>query len=208
MTQFFNDIIYIIIALLPAITVHEWAHAFAAYKLGDPTAKTMGRLTFNPLAHLDMLGTLALIFFHFGWGKPVPVNPANFRRPLRDQALVSLAGPVSNIIFAAILMILLKYLLAPNTIIFTILVLIAQINVILAVFNLLPFYPLDGSKILLFLFKNHQHKILRFYQMSPSILIALLIGDFLLRNITGFSIFGLIFGTLIDGVNMLIYTAT
>src|SRR5262245_58748568 len=86
--------------LILVIAIHEFAHAFVAYKLGDPTAKSLGRLTLNPLAHLDPFGTLLLAFFGFGWGKPVPYNPNYFANPRRDASLVSFAGPLSNLIFA------------------------------------------------------------------------------------------------------------
>lgn len=149
-----------IIALLVAITIHEFAHAAVADHLGDPTPKLAGRLTLNPLAHLDPLGTLMLFLFRFGWGKPVPVDPFNLRDPRRDQALISLAGPASNLILAVILSLilhlggapsghprgvfviplislLLNYLISP----------LIFLNVTLAIFNLLPVHPLDGFKI-------------------------------------------------------------
>src|SRR3990167_10568404 len=98
----FNDFVFFIPALLIALTVHEFSHALVADKLGDPTPRLMKRLSLNPLNHLDPIGTLMLLFFHFGWGKPVPFDPFNLRHPRRDAALISLAGPVSNLILAAI----------------------------------------------------------------------------------------------------------
>jgi len=137
-----------LIALLLAITIHEFAHAWMADYLGDPTAKLSGRLTLNPLAHLDPLGTLALFLFHFGWGKPVPVDPFNLRDPRRDAALISLAGPAANLILATSLSLILK-LGAPFSPLFLFFQPIIVLNVSLAVFNLLPVYPLDGEKIIL-----------------------------------------------------------
>lgn len=152
--------LYWIIALVVAITIHEFAHAYAAEHLGDPTPRLMGRLTLNPLAHLDPLGTLMLIIARFGWGKPVQFDPFNLRHPRRDAAIISLAGPVSNLILATICAILIQILfnfrlpLFSNSVIglfvylfISVLKPIIILNVILAVFNLVPIHPLDGFKI-------------------------------------------------------------
>lgn len=147
-TQFFAGII----ALLVAITIHEFAHAFAADRLGDPTPRVQGRLTLNPLAHLDPLGTLMLILVRFGWGKPVQFDPYNLENPRRDAAIISVAGPVSNLIVATITAIALRLLFhtgyAPELFGLFAFQLI-YLNVILAVFNLIPIHPLDGGKILI-----------------------------------------------------------
>jgi Zn-dependent protease len=131
------------VAMLVAISVHEAAHAWMAERLGDPTAKLQGRLTLNPLAHLDPVGTLMILFFRFGWGKPVPVDEYNLRYPKRDAALISLAGPASNLVLASLLAILTRitsfdFWLIP----------IIVLSVSLAIFNLIPIHPLDGGKIL------------------------------------------------------------
>jgi Zn-dependent protease len=136
-----------ILGLIVAITIHEFSHAFVADRLGDPTARSQGRLSLNPLRHLDPLGTLMLIFAHFGWGKPVPIDPYNFKNPRRDELLTALAGPVSNI-FLAILLSLFFRLLSPS-LFKEILYVIIGTNIMLAIFNLLPLPPLDGSKIFL-----------------------------------------------------------
>lgn len=140
------SLIFVIISLLIAITVHEATHALIAYKLGDSTAKIAGRLTLNPLAHLDPLGTIAMILIHFGWGKPVPVNPNNFKRPALDNFLVAISGPASNLIMATISGLVLR-ISAGVPVIFAFFATLAILNVFLAIFNLLPIPPLDGSKI-------------------------------------------------------------
>jgi len=145
------NILYLIptaLALIVAITIHEFSHALAADKLGDPTPRSLGRLSLNPLKHLDPIGTLALIFLGFGWGKPVPIDPYNLQHPKRDEAIISLAGPVSNLILALIISLIVRFL-PLNNISILFLSILVQMNVILAIFNLLPLPPLDGSKIFL-----------------------------------------------------------
>ncbi len=135
-----------IVAITIALTVHEFAHAKVADMAGDPTARDQGRVSLNPLDHYDPIGTTMILLLGFGWGKPVPVNPANFGHPRRDEALVSVAGPGSNIITAALFAVPLRfgfagdYALAIN--------LIVLLNLFLAFFNLIPIFPLDGSHIL------------------------------------------------------------
>lgn len=148
------------IAMILAITIHEFSHAYMADKLGDPTPRLMGRLTLNPLAHLDPLGTILLLIARFGWGKPVVFDPFNLRNPRRDSALISLAGPISNlltaILCAGLLQLLLhtRYIFISNPVLsVTALVLVAlcvpliTLSVVLAIFNLVPIHPLDGFKI-------------------------------------------------------------
>ncbi len=143
--------------LLLGLTLHELAHGYTAFRLGDPTAKTAGRLTLNPIKHLDILGVLAFVFLKVGWAKPVPVDPRYFRNPRKDMLAVALAGPVANLVLALVSAILLNGAQAvmsaePNLVqsFFLLLCLVSvQINVMLAVFNLLPIPPLDGSRILM-----------------------------------------------------------
>ncbi|MBI4130176.1 site-2 protease family protein [Candidatus Roizmanbacteria bacterium] len=133
-------------ALIVAITIHEFAHAYVADRLGDPTPRLMGRVTLNPIAHLDPIGTLAILLFRFGWGKPVQFNPHNLNNPRRDAAIISLAGPASNMILSLILSLVTR-LPATPPIVALLLEQIITLNVILALFNLIPIHPLDGFKI-------------------------------------------------------------
>lgn len=134
-----------LLILILSLSVHEFAHALVADKLGDPTPRHQGRLTLNPLAHIDPLGLLSLILVRFGWGKPVQIDPYNLQNPRRDELLISLAGPVSNLFLAIIISLLSKiFSFYPEIILLTIF-----LNVSLAIFNLVPIYPLDGSKIFL-----------------------------------------------------------
>lgn len=154
------DMLYSIPVLLIAFPVHELSHAYTAYRLGDPTAKNMGRLSFNPFKHLDLFGTICLIIFKFGWAKPVPVNPYNFKNPRAGMALTSLAGPVSNLILGFISLLLAGlyentvYSYLPHysisKIILHFLFMSTYINICLCLFNLIPIPPLDGEKILAF----------------------------------------------------------
>lgn len=133
--------------LMVVISIHECAHAFMANRLGDPTAKMSGRLTLNPLAHLDKFGTLMLLFFGIGWGRPVPFNIFNLKNPKRDQALIAFAGPLSNLILAILLSFV--YKLVPMGLLSTPLFVLINLNLILAFFNLIPVEPLDGFKVVL-----------------------------------------------------------
>ncbi len=178
-----KSIIPFAIAILYALTIHEFFHAWTANKLGDPTARMQGRLTLNPLAHLDPVGTICFIIAHFGWGKPVPVNPAYFKHPRRDDVLVSAAGPLSNIVsalfFGLIFQILYKFTGVPSDL-FEVLKQLILINLVLAFFNFIPLYPLDGSHILKgFLPRNMLPGYENICSYSPFILLGvILLGNF------------------------------
>jgi len=180
---FSNPLMFIfsLIALLIAITIHEFSHALAADYLGDPTPRLQKRLTLNPKAHLDPFGLLFLFFFGFGWGKPVEFDPFNLKNPRRDAAIISLAGPISNLILALILSISLKLfiffkiktLYIIGSLFFVPMI---YLNVVLAVFNFLPVHPLDGFKIVGGVLPEKQAK--EWYELEKYGLIFLLMMFF------------------------------
>jgi len=154
------------IPLLYSIIVHELAHGWVAYRMGDPTAKAAGRLTLNPLSHLDPIGTIMLFLVGFGWARPVPVNLNYIPNYRRGLVFVSAAGIVANMIFAFIAILLLKLLApSPESSVGIFLYYLAQINIILAAFNLIPIPPLDGSKILMGFLPARMHDA--FARMEP-----------------------------------------
>ncbi len=181
---------YLIIAppILLALTFHEYAHAYIANRFGDPTAKLMGRLTLNPLVHLDLLGTAMLFIAHIGWAKPVPVNPINFRNPKRDLLWVSLAGPAANLLLAFLFgmglrIIGIGYLVGDMGVILKMIWYGMYINIILAVFNLFPIPPLDGSKILMGLIpEKYEQQLEPLFKYGPTIIIALIVFGFVTKN--------------------------
>ena len=168
MNHFITELIILAPPLLFALTFHEFAHGFVAYRLGDPTARDAGRLTLNPLKHLDPLGTIAFFFIKFGWAKPVPVNPNYFQNPKKDMLWVALAGPVTNLTLAVasalltkgiwVLATILPYSAAAEAILVPVnsmLIASVWINLVLCIFNFLPIPPLDGSRILMGLLPNN-----------------------------------------------------
>jgi Zn-dependent proteases len=180
----FRNLLLMVVPVLLAFTVHEYAHALAAYKLGDSTAKNEGRLTLNPLVHLDPVGTLVLFVSQLvGWPKPTPFNPANFRNPARDATLVALAGPVSNLITAVLVAIVFKlfvsfnlFQLVPRSSIrdlFDIFSLAILINVSIGVFSLLPLPPLDGFAVLSYFLPGRL--VATIYQNSTAFFVGFLV---------------------------------
>ncbi|AGL01966.1 site-2 protease family protein [Desulfoscipio gibsoniae] len=174
-----SELVLLLPAILIGLTFHEYAHGWMAHRLGDDTARNQGRLTLNPLAHIDPVGFLMLILFKFGWAKPVPVNPYNLRTdPARGMLLVSLAGPVANLLVALVASILLGIgllqLVPYAEYFYYVLYLTLQINVILAFFNLIPVPPLDGSKILAGLFPRQSQFIYGMETYGTIILLILL----------------------------------
>lgn len=165
LSQVILQLLASVLVVLVILPLHEMAHGFVAYKLGDDTAKRQGRITLNPLAHLNYLGAICLILIGFGWADPVPVNPRNFKNPKRDMALVALAGPVSNLLAALvgglILCALTVWLFPVNWTLYLYISVFLEyyisVNIGLAVFNLIPLPPLDGSKILGAFFKTETY---------------------------------------------------
>jgi Zn-dependent protease len=191
-----KSLILLIPPILAALTVHEYAHGLVAYRLGDPTAKYQGRLTLNPIAHLDPLGTILLFIAYFGWAKPVPVNPFNFRNPRTDMIWVALAGPASNVLLAMLMGIVLQPLIAARLIepygpLYQMITMGVFINLMLAFFNLIPIPPLDGSKIVSGLLPlQHLHIWENFERIGPFVLLgAILIGRLLNIPIFGATIY-------------------
>jgi len=148
---FSSPLVFFIVfpGLLLSIAIHEFAHCYITDKLGDPTPRAKGRVTLDPRVHLDMLGTLAILFTGFGWGKPAPFDPYNLKEPVRDTALIAVAGPITNIIIATVLAFIIRMGVTDIPLITFALFQILTINIMLAVFNLVPIYPLDGSRILM-----------------------------------------------------------
>jgi len=193
----------VILAIIYALTIHEFSHALAATYLGDNTAKYSGRLNLNPLSHMEFFGTLMLLFAGFGWGKPVPVNPYNLKWRRWGSAMVSLAGPISNFISVIIFIIVanvLKSFVAADSMVFIFISYLVFINLILGVFNLIPIPPLDGSKVLFAVLPAHMDEFKRKFSVNgPWILLGLIFLD----NFVGINIFGRIFNFFINLISLL-----
>lgn len=193
--------LYTLPALLFCLSVHEFAHAFTAYKLGDRTQKAMGRLTLNPFSHIDISGFICIALFGFGWGKPVMIDDRNFKNKAAGNALTAFAGPFSNIIMAILFTIILKILLItgvilPTTnsvvgsIILNMLILTIQFNVVFAIFNLIPIPPFDGSRILYFFLpakgREYMYKIEQYSFIIVLVILVTGIGSKLVSPIVNF----------------------
>jgi Zn-dependent protease len=182
--------------ILLALTFHEYAHAYMADRLGDDTAKQSGRLSLNPLRHLDPLGTIMIFLVHFGWAKPVPVNPYRLKNPKKDMLWISAAGPMANMFLAFASGMLFRFLITatgdfPRYSFMGLLIYVVfmslQINLALAVFNIIPIAPLDGSKILSGLLPAGFEKMFYFLERyGPFVLLGLI----LFGSVTGVSILG------------------
>lgn len=188
MENIIQRIIYFLPPLLLALSFHESAHAYIAYRLGDPTARDLGRVTLNPLPHIDIFGLIAIMFFPIGWAKPVPVNPYNLKNPIRDNLWISLAGPTSNLILAFISGIVFRLLYNPlgssagGVYFLTLIQSSVILNIILMVFNLLPIPPLDGFHVLEGMVSTETYvKLQRIQQFGPMLLLVLVLfgGRFL-----------------------------
>jgi len=190
--------------ILLALTFHEYAHAYVADRFGDDTARQSGRLSLNPLRHLDPLGTIMIFLVHFGWARPVPVNPHQLKNPKKDMLWIGAAGPLANMILALISGLVLRVVYASavapergsvTALLIFMVVMNLQINLALAVFNILPIAPLDGSKILAGLLPNRYANMMSFLERyGPFILIALIIFG----RATGVSIIGAVIWPFVD----------
>lgn len=187
----FSLILGVLLSVIPSlvcITLHELSHGLVAYALGDDTAKRAGRLTLNPIRHLDLMGLVMMVVAHVGWAKPVPVNMMNFRDPKRGMAVTALAGPVSNVVIACLFFFLYGLLVLPLSIggsaaaeyLLEMVQLTAVISVGYAVFNLIPIPPLDGSKVLFSLVSDEAYyKLMRYERYGMILLYALVFTDVL-----------------------------
>ena len=182
----FSYILSIVQSLIPAlvcITLHELSHGYTAYLLGDDTAKSRGRLTLNPIKHMDVMGLLMMLVFHVGWAKPVPVNMYKFKNPKRGMALTALAGPMSNLVIAVVFMFVSGLLYIPlyssgvGYFFLGMLQLTAYISVGLGLFNLIPIPPLDGSKVLFSLMSDEKYYKLMRYERYGGILMLILVAS-------------------------------
>lgn len=181
----FTNLLDILLSVVPAlicITLHELSHGYVAYKLGDDTAKRAGRLTLNPIKHLDIMGLIMMVIFRVGWAKPVPVNMYKFKNPKRGMAITALAGPVSNILIAVVFLFLYGLLIIPlsagavGQYLLRMMKLTAYISVGLGIFNLIPVPPLDGSKVLFSLMSDESYYKLMRYERYGTIAMVLLVA--------------------------------
>jgi len=197
--------------MLFALSCHEMAHAWVALRFGDPTARDLGRITLNPLRHLDPLGTLMVIFAGFGWAKPVPVDERNLKDPLRDGLWIAAAGPGANFLAALGAGILLQLLFRSPELItflgfaaepaFGLLQIGVQLNLALAVFNLIPLHPLDGSRVLKgLLSRENAARFAQIDQAGPLILLGVLVAG----RATGTSVLGLVMGPIVGALRRLV----
>lgn len=192
-----TNILMSIIPALVCITLHELSHGYVAYKLGDNTAKNMGRLTLNPIKHIDIVGLIMMVAFRFGWAKPVPVDMRNFKHPKRDMAITALAGPVSNVLICCIVLFIYGFIFIPCTLsgsmllgnVLDMVYITAYLSIALAVFNIIPIPPLDGSKVLFSLMDDERYyKLMRYEQLGMLLLLALVATNVLgkpLEVVTG-----------------------
>ena len=190
----FSYLLSILLSVIPSllcITLHELSHGLVAYRLGDPTAKNAGRLTLNPLKHLDPVGLLMLVAFHVGYAKPVPVNMYRFKNPKRGMAVTALAGPLSNVVIAVVFLFLYGLAAAPlggsaaGKYLLRMLNLTATISLGYAIFNMLPIPPLDGSKVLLAVLSDEGYqRLMRYERYGSLLLLALVWGGILGRPLS------------------------
>ncbi len=174
-----TDILMYILPALICITLHELAHGLVAYRLGDTTAKDAGRLSLNPIRHMDWMGLVMMVVFHFGWAKPVPVNMYRFKNPKRGMAITALAGPMMNVLITVVFLFLYGLLYAKldhSGFILRTIIATAYLSISLAIFNLIPISPLDGSKILFSLLPDRQYATLMHYERYGMLLMLALVA--------------------------------
>ena len=195
--SFLTDILIYIIPAMVCVTIHETCHGLVAYKLGDPTAKDAGRLSLNPIRHVDLIGLVMLLVCHFGWAKPVPVDARNFKDPKKGMALTALAGPVSNVLQTVVLLAAYGLLYFPllkmgeaGAFFLRLVLTTAYLSTALAIFNIIPISPLDGSKVLYSVIPDKAYfTLLRYERYGMGILIVLVATGVLgepLSNVTEF----------------------
>jgi Zn-dependent protease len=193
-------IVALALIIFVALPFHEFAHALAAYRLGDGTAKLFGRLTLNPLAHVDPMGAILIVLVGFGWAKPTPVNPLNLRGGRQGEAIVAFAGPASNLVLAVAAAIPLRYAIATDLqlpdLLFGMLQFFIRINILLMVFNLLPIPPLDGSKVLFALMDRRTE--MQWRPVLEQYGFIILIAVAFLPILPGGTILNVVFDTLVD----------
>ena len=183
-----TDMLLAVIPALICITLHELSHGFVAYKLGDNTAKNMGRLTLNPIKHIDIFGLIMMVVFKFGWAKPVPVNMRNFKNPKHDMAITALAGPLSNVLICCVVLFIYGLVYLPcnlagtefaGSLLYAVYI-TAYLSIALAIFNIIPIPPLDGSKVLFSLMSDEGYmKLMRYERYGMLLLLALIVTDVL-----------------------------
>ncbi len=205
------DLLTRLIAFVVAITIHEFMHAYTAYRLGDPTAARLGRITLNPVAHFDPLGFIFLLLILFGipalaWGKPVPFNPGNFRDPKRGAMLVAAAGPLSNLVQAAVFVVPLwvapAAVAAAPPVVQSLLYALVGINLALAAFNMVPIPPLDGHKILTGLLPDFWYPVLAPLERYGFALLLLVI---FVPGFLGINLLGPMIGPPLELLNRLVF---
>ncbi len=176
--------VQILLSVIPAlicITLHECAHGYAAYRLGDDTAKRAGRLTLNPIKHIDVIGLVMLVVFRFGWAKPVPVNMRNFKNPKQGMALTAAAGPLANLLICIVALFVYGLLFIPlysstaGGVVLQLLNITAYLSLTLAIFNIIPIPPLDGSKVLYSFISERAYRKLMYYERYGMIILLVLI---------------------------------
>ena len=178
--SYLTNILLSIIPALICITLHELSHGFVAYKLGDTTAKDAGRLTLNPIKHLDIMGILMMVVFHFGWAKPVPVNMYRFKNPKQGMAITAVAGPLMNVLITIVFLFLYGLLFrscGEHSYLMEMIYLTAYLSISFAIFNIIPISPLDGSKVLFSVLPSERYDQLMRYERYGMILLLVLVSS-------------------------------